>query len=175
MAMTNDQIIEEIKNYPGKKVKVAVTDIDGILRGKVMHVDKFLSSLEGGFGFCNVVFGWDSADVCYDNVEYTGWHTGYPDAEARLDLSTYRKVPWDGDIPLVLADFRDKKDHALELCPRNLLKKIRKSAADMGYSATFSQEFEWFNFAFLISSLDSPSCFTHHGRTIAELRLSSFQ
>ena len=59
MAMTNDQIIEEIKNYPGKKVKVAVTDIDGILRGKVMHVDKFLSSLEGGFGFCNVVFGWD--------------------------------------------------------------------------------------------------------------------
>ncbi|MBT3585797.1 MAG: glutamine synthetase [Halobacteriovoraceae bacterium] len=145
--MTNDQIIEEIKNYPGKKVKVAVTDIDGILRGKVMHVDKFLSSLEGGFGFCNVVFGWDSADVCYDNVEYTGWHTGYPDAEARLDLSTYRKVPWDGDIPLVLADFRDKKDHALELCPRNLLKKIRKSAADMGYSATFSQEFEWFNFS----------------------------
>ena len=31
----------------------AVTDIDGILRGKVMHIDKFLSSAESGFGFCD--------------------------------------------------------------------------------------------------------------------------
>ena len=29
-----------------KYVKVALSDIDGILRGKYMHVDKFLSSVE---------------------------------------------------------------------------------------------------------------------------------
>jgi len=31
-----------------KYVKVAITDIDGVLRGKYMHVDKFLKSIESG-------------------------------------------------------------------------------------------------------------------------------
>ena len=53
-------------------VKVGVFDIDGILRGKYMSKDKFFSALENGFGFCDVVLGWDSKDQLYDNVTYTG-------------------------------------------------------------------------------------------------------
>ena len=64
-------------------VKVAVTDIDGVLRGKYLDATKFLGATESGFGFCNVVFGWDSSDQCYDNTTYTGWQSGYPDAEVR--------------------------------------------------------------------------------------------
>ena len=45
-----------------RKVKVAVTDIDGILRGKYLHTRQVpLRRVEGGFGFCDVVFGWDIA------------------------------------------------------------------------------------------------------------------
>jgi glutamine synthetase len=65
-------------------IKVGVHDIDGILRGKYIHIDKFHSALEGGFGFCDVVLGWDSNDQLYDNVAYTGWHSGYPDANVRI-------------------------------------------------------------------------------------------
>ena len=54
------------------KVKVAVTDIDGVLRGKYLHKDKFLSAVDGGFGFCNVVFGWDMTDSVYDNAHVIG-------------------------------------------------------------------------------------------------------
>lgn len=32
------------------KIKVAAVDIDGILRGKIMHKDKFLHVAESGFG-----------------------------------------------------------------------------------------------------------------------------
>ena len=63
-----------------RQVKLGVTDVDGILRGKYVSRDKFLGILEKGFGFCDVIMGWDSNDQLYDNVTDTGWHTGYPDA-----------------------------------------------------------------------------------------------
>ncbi|HEY8270462.1 MAG TPA: hypothetical protein VIG33_06200, partial [Pseudobdellovibrionaceae bacterium] len=140
MKLTNEQIVAEVMKSPNPKVKVAITDIDGVLRGKYLHKDKFLSAVNGGFGFCNVVFGWDISDLAYEGMDFTGWHTGYPDAIASLDLHTFRKVPWDHDVPFFLGDFD------LDVCPRNLLKKVKKDSIDSGYKPFFGQEFEWFNF-----------------------------
>jgi glutamine synthetase len=140
-------ILEDVKKSEAAKVKVAVTDIDGVLRGKYIHRDKFFSAAETGLGFCNVVLGWDSSDVCYDNVGYTGWHTGYPDADVKLDLSTYRRVPWDSGVPFFLGDFvQHDGETPLEICPRQLLKRVIQRAKDMGLTAAIGVEFEWFNF-----------------------------
>lgn len=141
-----DAVLGEIARSRHEKVKVAVTDLDGILRGKYLHKAKFLSAAKSGFGFCNVVFGWDSGDVCYDNGSYTGWHTGYPDAQVRLDLSTRRSVPWDGDVPFFLGEFVDAQERPLEVCPRQLLKKVLDRARAAGFTAKCGVEFEWFNF-----------------------------
>ena len=140
MKLTKEQIIEEVKNSSNPKVKVAVTDIDGVLRGKYLHKDKFLGILEGGFGFCDVIFGWDINDLAYEGMDFTGWHTGYPDATASVDLNTYRNVPWDGDVAFFLGDFD------LDICPRTLLRRVKVDANKMGYGASFGQELEWFNF-----------------------------
>ena len=105
MPFTPAKVIDAVRKAPGTRVKVAVSDIDGILRGKYIHKDKFASAAEGGFGFCDVVFGWDSQDVCYDNTTLTGWHKGFPDALARIDLGTHRNVPWDDNVPFFLGDF----------------------------------------------------------------------
>jgi len=93
--MTRQEILDYVKKHPLGKVKLAVADIDGILRGKYVSTEKFLSIAEGHLGFCDVVFGWDSSDVAYDHVSYTGWHTGYPDASVQIDLSTFRTIPWE--------------------------------------------------------------------------------
>jgi glutamine synthetase len=151
-------LIEELRQSDTRKVKVAVTDIDGVMRGKYLHKDKFLSALDSGFGFCNVVFGWDSSDVCYDNVKYTGWQSGYPDAMVRVDTSTFRKVPWDGNVPFFLGEFVRADGEPLEICPRQLLKKVLKRVADAGYSASTGMEFEWFNFRETPQSLAEKKC-----------------
>ena len=65
-------VLDRLRASDADYVKVAVTDIDGILRGKYLDKQKFLASAESGFGFCNVVFGWDSSDECYDNVGVHG-------------------------------------------------------------------------------------------------------
>ena len=156
--MGGKDVLDELRRAPGQKVKVAVTDVDGVMRGKYLHKDKFLSAAEGGgFGFCNVVFGWDSGDVCYDNGAYTGWHTGYPDAVAKVDLSTKRNVPWDGNVPFFLGDFEDGLGGPLAICPRQTLKRILARAREAGFVARAGLEFEWFNFQETPQSLAAKS------------------
>ena len=128
------------------KVKVAVTDIDGILRGKYLNRDKFLSAADSGFGFCDVVFGWDMTDACYDNTHLTGWQHGFPDALARLDLDTHRNVPWDAGIDFFLGDFVTADGAPHPVCPRQTLKRVLKRAAKLGLQPLCGLEFEWFNF-----------------------------
>ena len=145
-APSQKSLLDRVRSSGANKVKVAITDIDGVLRGKYLHLDKFESASETGFGFCNVVLGWDSADVCYDDAQYTGWHTGYPDALVRLDASTYRQVPWDANVPFVLGEFVDQEQNPLAICPRQLLKRVLARVERAGYSALASFEYEFFHF-----------------------------
>ncbi len=138
--------LDKLKKSRSTKFKVAVTDIDGVLRGKYIHRNKLESALDSGLGFCNVVFGWDSADACYDNARYTGWHTGYPDALVRLDLGSYREVPWDGGVPFLLGDFVDQHGHPLGVCPRQLLKRVIARAVTAGFDVVAAFEYEFFHF-----------------------------
>jgi len=75
-------------------VKLGVVDLDGVIRGKYMARDKFFSALESGFKFCDVIFGWDSADQLYDKSTFTGWHTAFTDATARMHRMTWRSSWW---------------------------------------------------------------------------------
>src|SRR6266853_5726075 len=125
-------------------VKVGVHDIDGVLRGKYVHIDKFKSALEGGMGFCDVVLGWDSNDQLYDNVTYTGWHTAYPDATVRLLPATCRALPFEGDMLLFLGEFAGTAE---EVCPRATLRRVLQRAATMGYGAAAAAEYEFFLFS----------------------------
>jgi glutamine synthetase len=148
--MNQQDIISFIEQNDIQKIKFAFADIDGVLRGKIIGRQKFLDGLADGYGFCDVVWGWDSSDTPYDNGRTTGWHSGYPDAPVRLDLATFRQVPWEDGIPFFLADFsadgNGKPGSDLAACPRSLLKRIAHDCRTMGFHAEYSQEFEWFNF-----------------------------
>ena len=129
-----------------KKVKVGGFDIDGVLRGKYVSLDKFWSAVDGGFGFCDVIFGWDIGDVLYDNAKVTGWHSGYPDAHAVVDLDTFRLLPHEPNTAAFLVDFVNEDGSAHPACPRSLLQSIVDRAKARGYEATFGAEFEFWVF-----------------------------
>ncbi|MEZ0540921.1 glutamine synthetase family protein [Fibrella arboris] len=146
--MDATQLLAYLDEHDIPKIKFAFADIDGILRGKIISREKFRAGLRDGYGFCDVVFGWDSHDVAYDNGTITGWHTGYPDRPVRIDLGTFRQLPWEGDLPFFLADFSggDTGRQDVPACPRSLMKRVAAQATAMGYRAEMAQEFEWFNF-----------------------------
>ncbi len=124
-------------------VKIGVFDADGIMRGKYMSRGKFLSALDAGFGFCDVVLGWDSRDQLYDNVTYTGWHTGYPDAPVRIVPESARDVPFEGGMVLFLGEFAGAAE---AICPRGVLRRVAARAEDMGFGVKGACEFEFFLF-----------------------------
>jgi glutamine synthetase len=129
-----------------RKIKVGGFDIDGVLRGKFVSLDKFWNMVDEGFGFCDVIFGWDIGDVLYDNAKVTGWDTGYPDAHATIDPATMRFPPGEPDTATFLVDFVNKDGSAHPACPRSLLKRVLADAAKRGYRASFGSEFEFWVF-----------------------------
>src|SRR5712692_7755967 len=124
-------------------VKLGVFDADGVLRGKYLAREKFASALDRGFGFCDVVLGWDSSDQLYDNVSFTGWHTAYPDAQCAIAPETCRALPLEGNMLLFLAEFAPPAE---AVCPRGTLKRVLAHANKMGYSAQAAAEYEFFLF-----------------------------
>lgn len=126
-------------------VQVAIVDLDGVLRGKFMSRAKFLGALKKGFGFCDVVLGWDSNDEPLDGLALTGWHTGFPDAEVALLPETARNLPdaFGGDGLFMLGQFTGE---AAAICPRNLLGRIAGRAAGMGFDGLAALEYEFFLF-----------------------------
>lgn len=126
-------------------IKLAVTDCDGVMRGKYVNKRKFESALDKGFGFCDVIFGWDCNDELYQQDSYTGWKTAFPDAWARIDAASCRALPTeDNRSLLVLADFADSE--AASVCPRALLKRVLARLDKLGMTATAAAEFEFFLF-----------------------------
>ncbi len=133
-----------IRDGSQNAVKVAITDIDGVLRGKFMHREKFLGALEEGFGFCDVVLGWDINDQLYDREGVTGWRSGFPDAPVRIVPETGRQIPLEDDCWLFLGEFSGE---AASICPRGVLKRVLARAAEMGFAVRAGFEYEFFVFA----------------------------
>ncbi|KZT26380.1 glutamine synthetase/guanido kinase [Neolentinus lepideus HHB14362 ss-1] len=135
------------------KVKVAV---DGVLRGKFMSKEKFLGAASSdGFGFCSVTFGWDMHDQVYSpELLISNRANGYKDLLASIDLSTYRRIPWENNVPFFLVSFLDPDTkEPICVCPRGTIKKAMDKAASLSWECIAGAEFEYFNFKETADSL----------------------
>jgi glutamine synthetase len=132
-----------VRDTNAEHVKLAIADLDGVMRGKYVSASKFLSALETGFNFADVLFGWDMTDTLNPNSKFTGLHTGFPDAEARVIPESCRSIPGENGRLLFLGEFVGR---ASALCPRNLLKRVIDRADRLGYKACVATEFEFFVF-----------------------------
>ena len=135
-----EHLREEFRKHGIRRVKLGGFDIDCVLRGKYVSLDKFWGVAEGGLGFCDVIFGWDSGDQLYDNAAVTGWHSGYPDTHATVDLSTYRRIPWEEGTAAFLLDFD------VPVSPRGVLQRVAEKARQMGFTVKCASEYEFFLF-----------------------------
>src|SRR5579863_2864840 len=147
MKQTRNEQTAEVRKFLTDRavehVKIGVFDTDGVLRGKYLSRDKFLSALDKNLGFCDVILGWDSNDQLYDNTKFTGWHTAYPDTTVRVLPSTRRDIPFEPKTALFLGEFAGRAE---AVCPRATLRRVLERAEGMGYAVNAAAEFEFFMF-----------------------------
>lgn len=126
------------------KVKLAGVDIDGQLRGKLITKKKFLGIAEEGFGFCSVIFGWDMHDQTYfRELKISNAQNGYHDLIAIPDLQTFRRIPWEDNVPFFLVSFFDPDTQKpISACPRGLLKAQVDKLEESGMGAMAGGELE---------------------------------
>lgn len=141
------QLVDTYRSEGISRIKLGVTDIDGVIRGKYISLDKFESIAADTSGFCDCVLGWDVADELYDNASFTGWHTAFPDALYRLDLSSERRLKEENNIPYFVGQFVASDRTSLHpICPRSILQRVVNRANDLGFGAKMSFEYEFFIF-----------------------------
>ncbi|KPI37810.1 Type-1 glutamine synthetase 2 [Cyphellophora attinorum] len=130
------------------RVKLAGVDVDGMLRGKLVSKKKFLSVAKNGFGFCSVVFGWDMHDLTYfRELKISNKDNGYRDIVAKIDLGSFRRIPWEDNTPFFLVNFYDPDtDKPICACPRSLLKTTLAKVQKAGYGSMAGSEYEFFTF-----------------------------
>src|SRR5437899_3086745 len=144
--MTVEGLRNEFEERQINKVRLVGFDIDGVGRGKYISLDKLFAVAESGFGFCDVLFAWDSEDALYDGPGFTSTDSGYPDLLARIDLDTLRFVPWEPGTALLVIDFYQTNGAPLPIGPRQVLRRVMERARGMGFSVQASVEYEYFIF-----------------------------
>lgn len=148
MTALSTTLNEKLQTYAQRnvtRVKLGLTDIDGVIRGKYVSIDKFAGLLSKGGGFCDCIFGWDVNDQLYTTSTFTGWHTGFPDAQFRLLVDTERWLADEG-CPFFIGEFVASDGGLHALCPRSCLVEQIRHLASAGLMLKSGFEYEFFVF-----------------------------
>lgn len=77
--------------------------------------------------------GWDITDTPYSpELLISNRANGYRDLSAKIDLSSFRRLPWENNSAFFLVSFYDQKGDGLSACPRGLLEKVCKTIKNEG-------------------------------------------
>ncbi|ORY06323.1 glutamine synthetase/guanido kinase [Basidiobolus meristosporus CBS 931.73] len=125
-----------------ERVKVAGIDINGVLREKIMVKTKFLSMLYDGFGFSGSIFGWSEREASSLGPEIGG----YSYLVAKVDIGTFRRIPWEENLPFFLVRFFTKEGQPVSVCPRQILGKVVHEYHSMGFEPLCGVKYEWYNY-----------------------------
>jgi len=127
-------------------VVVAFTDMQGRLMGKRLHAKYFLDEdiSEHGVEGCNYLLALEMEGDPVPGYDMASWERGYGDFRLAPDMATLRRIPWLEGTALLLADVAWLDGSPVAPSPRQVLKSQLERVAELGYTAKFGSELEFF-------------------------------
>ena len=127
-------------------VRLLGTNHDGLILGKYLSPQKFLSSLDGGSVMADTAFGVDPSGEVAVGWDWGGWRGEVSDIRLVPDPSTLVADPAREGWATVIGDFTDMDDEPLPACYRGLLERMSDRLGGLGYEAVVGPELEFMVF-----------------------------
>ncbi|MBC5627693.1 type I glutamate--ammonia ligase [Clostridium sp. NSJ-6] len=131
---TRKDILRLVEENDVKFIRLQFTDIFGFLKNVAITDRQLEKALDN--------------NIMFDGSSISGFvRIEESDMYLRPDLDTFSILPWrpqHGRVARLICDIYTPEGHAFEGDPRNILKKVLKEAADMGYSFNVGPECEFF-------------------------------
>lgn len=141
--MAENDIVARLAEQGIDTVELGFGDIQGVLRGKRVPLDRLAQVSRSGFAFCLGALAWDIQSEIFP-TEIVGWENGYPDGHAVPDMDSLRIVPWRTGSAFALSDLRDESGAPLAISPREVLKNVLARAEGLGLRPQVGVELEFY-------------------------------
>ncbi|MBO8159113.1 type I glutamate--ammonia ligase [Thermosyntropha sp.] len=130
-------ILEKVKEYDVRFLRLQFTDISGILKNVAIPVGQLKKALDG--------------EIMFDGSSINGFaDISESDMYLFPDPDTFVLFPWrsgsNGRVARLICDVGNPDGTPFAGCPRNNLKRILKEANDLGYVMNVGPEAEFFLF-----------------------------
>ena len=135
MAETLDQLVKDGVTT----VRLSYPDLHGIARGKEFPASFFDHLLEDGAGYCEAIM---TVDLRHNVV--SGFEHGFQDIIARPDPATLRRVPWDPEVAVCIADLERMDGSPYGVDSRGVLKRAIAGFAERGLTPILGPELEFY-------------------------------
>lgn len=133
---------EYVETYERGYATVAMVDTNGLLRGQMVSTRSLAGILENGMGMAPATLALDPTDEFLELPGVTDSTADFHDDVLRVDPSSGRRLPWSapGRDLLLLASY---EGDTADLCPRSLLSRVLRRAADAGFAPRYGIELEY--------------------------------
>ncbi|HXM73244.1 MAG TPA: glutamine synthetase family protein, partial [Candidatus Dormibacteraeota bacterium] len=128
-------------------VVLALVDMEGRLVGKRLTGRHFLeSAVPHGAESCEYLLATDIDMSPQQGYGLAGWNRGFGDFQLKPDLTTLRLVPWQPSCALVLVDAFAEGGEAIQVSPRQILRRQLERLQARGLAAQVGTELEFMIF-----------------------------
>src|SRR3954451_23243295 len=135
MAETLDQLVKDGVTT----VRMSYPDLHGIARGKEFPAEYFAHLLEDGAAYCEAIM---TVDLRHNVV--SGFEHGFQDIIARPDPATLRRVPWDPEVAVYVADLERMDGSPYGVDSRGVLKRAIAGYSERGLVPVLGPELEFY-------------------------------
>ena len=141
IAVTDRRLMETELDLEGvKTVRLQYADLHGVARGKDLPVSQLQNAVEDCVHFVAAIM---TIDLAHHVV--AGFESGFEDIAARPDLSTLRRVPWEPEVAVCIADLESVASHEpYAVDGRAALKRVTAEYAALGLVPVIAPELEFY-------------------------------
>ncbi|MFD4560528.1 glutamine synthetase family protein [Streptomyces sp. NPDC058469] len=142
-AVSEESLRELVEARRITEIMLALSDMQGRLKGKVFSAPVFLERMTRGAEMCSYLLAADTDMNLPEGFELTGWAQGFGDFLVAPDLGTARVLPTRPGTVIVIGGPVQRDGTPVEVDPRHMLRTQLDRMRELGYEVQVGVESEF--------------------------------